>query len=396
MRSELAIRLALAVVSIGLTAATAACGSEKSGKPPPASPAPGFNLTGSLQSVTAASRDAAWAVGYSGAGSDIHTLMIHWDGRTWTRVSSPSPVDGRPGIISGVSAASPSDAWAVGSLLTGKTSSALLLHWNGSGWREIDPPRRLDSVLYGVTVSPHGAWAVGSSIDGGKQQPLILRLDASGWHPVPAPSARAAAFLMKVTAAPDGTAWALGMQAPKQGSQIPGPPVLMRWTGSRWMWTRLPLAGANHQLVDMATGRDGTTWVVGSTGVLSDHPPSVTDSGPAVVMRWTGARWLVAQVANIGGGTLAGVAVGPDGTPWAVGSTLTNAIVVRLDGDTWTTVPLPRGVGGPTGHDGLTSVAFASTGDGWAVGDRPLKAKNARHPATEPATDPALERHRLD
>src|SRR5438105_2376300 len=126
MRSGLAMRLALAVVSFGLIAA-AACGTEKSAKPPLASRAPGFTFTGQLVCVTAISHDVAWAVGYSGTGSDVRTLMVHWDGRTWTRVASPRSVDGMPGLINGVSAASPEDAWAVGAVLTERTSGALLL-----------------------------------------------------------------------------------------------------------------------------------------------------------------------------------------------------------------------------------------------------------------------------
>jgi hypothetical protein len=50
--------------------------------------------------------------------------------------SSPhAVVTSFPGFLNGVSARSPSDAWAVGSFFPAQfTQKTLILHWNGTSW----------------------------------------------------------------------------------------------------------------------------------------------------------------------------------------------------------------------------------------------------------------------
>ena len=55
------------------------------------------------------------------------TVIEHWNGRAWTLVPSPAF-----GVLTGVAAASPSSAWAVGSWSAGPT--AIIEHWNGTAW----------------------------------------------------------------------------------------------------------------------------------------------------------------------------------------------------------------------------------------------------------------------
>jgi hypothetical protein len=68
-----------------------------------------------------------WAVGGTGSGN---TLILHWNGATWTRV--PGPAAAVSGSLSAVAATSPASAWAVGSTRSGKT---LILRWNGTTWK---------------------------------------------------------------------------------------------------------------------------------------------------------------------------------------------------------------------------------------------------------------------
>jgi hypothetical protein len=61
--------------------------------------------------------------------------MLHWNGIKWTRVPSPHPsVDTE---LDGVSAVTPSAAWAAGCLCNdgGPTPNhTLILRWNGTSW----------------------------------------------------------------------------------------------------------------------------------------------------------------------------------------------------------------------------------------------------------------------
>src|SRR6266700_2423815 len=60
-------------------------------------PAASFSTSGELSGVAATSATNAWAIGATGTGQ---TLIVHWNGKTWTRVPSPG------GAFHGVAATS--------------------------------------------------------------------------------------------------------------------------------------------------------------------------------------------------------------------------------------------------------------------------------------------------
>ena len=95
---------------------------------------------GELAGVSALSPTDAWAVGYSSAGSGAYkALILRWNGSVWTRVTSPLP--GEDSLLNGVTALSPSDAWAVGYYET--TSGGfrtLVLKWSGTRWAQVPSP----------------------------------------------------------------------------------------------------------------------------------------------------------------------------------------------------------------------------------------------------------------
>jgi hypothetical protein len=84
-----------------------------------------------LSGVAAAGQGDAWAVGTGGLFPDT-TFSEHWNGTSWKRIPSPSPP--RKGtwgdLLSGVTALSPVDAWAVGGLggVSGITDDTLIEH----------------------------------------------------------------------------------------------------------------------------------------------------------------------------------------------------------------------------------------------------------------------------
>ena len=144
-------------------------------------PAPAGGAT--LTSVAATSAGNAWAVGYSGTG----TLILHWNGKTWTRAPSP----GVHGELNGVAAAG-SVAWAVGiatpSHGPGKT---LIERWNGRAWTRVTSPNpEAYGDLYGVAiVSPGNAWAVGTYGNGlGSFNTLIEKWNGRTWTRASSPN----------------------------------------------------------------------------------------------------------------------------------------------------------------------------------------------------------------
>ena len=78
---------------------------------------------------------AAWAVGGTNWFSPSQTLADHWNGRSWTRFSTPGS-----GYFNAVATTSATNAWAVGLVGPGPgivaPTTALIEHWNGKHWTE--------------------------------------------------------------------------------------------------------------------------------------------------------------------------------------------------------------------------------------------------------------------
>jgi hypothetical protein len=67
-----------------------------------------LSILGKLDGVAAISAGDAWAVGSSRPADNSKTLTGHWNGRKWTRVTSPKPVSGSLEAVTATSA----DTWS--------------------------------------------------------------------------------------------------------------------------------------------------------------------------------------------------------------------------------------------------------------------------------------------
>lgn len=106
-------------------------------------PAGTSNADNILLDIAATSPANAWAVGeYRLAFDPYQTLILHWTGKAWGRVAAPD-TPALHNILSAVAATSSSNAWAVGYLAsprTGLTLRTLILHWNGNTWTRTPSP----------------------------------------------------------------------------------------------------------------------------------------------------------------------------------------------------------------------------------------------------------------
>ena len=86
-------------------------------------------VTGAVfTSADAISPASVWAAGDSPSGP----LLAHWNGTAWAITPSPAA-----GTLTGITAHSASDVWAVGYTTGPKT---LTLHWNGTTWTTVSSP----------------------------------------------------------------------------------------------------------------------------------------------------------------------------------------------------------------------------------------------------------------
>jgi hypothetical protein len=155
-----------------------------------------------LRGVRALGPDDIWAVGYRYNPASIDgdfTLTLHFDGFTWSRVDSPSPLRNHPedqNWLTSVAPVASDDVWAVGltrDLDWGTQDRPLAEHWDGSSWKIVqspDPSRWLKNDFWGVAaVGANDVWAVGShGIDPTTDPALAEHWDGTAWHVVPTPA----------------------------------------------------------------------------------------------------------------------------------------------------------------------------------------------------------------
>ena len=124
-----------------------------------------------------------WATGYYNTGTQFQSMIMRWDGNTWSTVPSPN-VGTATYLVSGA-AFSASDAWIVGRYSNGSLHLTMTLHWNGTAW-SIVPSRDGDTIINNrlraiTAVSANDVWAVGTYDTGIKRANLHHAL---GWRHV--------------------------------------------------------------------------------------------------------------------------------------------------------------------------------------------------------------------
>jgi hypothetical protein len=288
-----------------------------------------YSAAGALYGVAAAANDNAWAVGYAGKNPSPRVLMLHWNGSAWSRVTGPSVLTGA-GQLTAITVVNSKDAWAAG--FTGnplKTIHTLLLHWNGRAWSQITSPAPVkDGELSAVTATAKGGFAAGFYYTGEAATDywtLSFRLAGSKWSRVAAKTNNAAFDGVATTTA--GTTWATANAV----GMITG--GLARWTGGKWKWTSFPVQGQYHALNGIAAGPRGIALAVGT----NNNFPST----PALAMKWTGSRWEKVTVSAPKASGLNAVTFAPGGSAWAAGAVSGHTLIVRWNGRKWNRVTSP-------------------------------------------------------
>lgn len=289
------------------------------------------------------------------------TLIEHWTGSHWAKLSSPSPIGGDS--LSGVAVLSRSMAWAVGVRGKNQTSHPLIERWNRSGWAVVPGPSTTGgSSLQGVAVlSPTSAWAVGSD---GKGQPLIERWDGSSWKVAAAPNLRGSLASVAVSAANE--AWAVG-------SRSNGKPLAEHWDGSAWTVVASPPAAGGSSLRGVTAISPTDVWAVGSSGA---------NGGPTTLLteHWDGVKWSIVKTPKVGaGGDLGSVTARRAADVFAAGSYLDSrgclrTLVLRWRGSSWKVMKTPN----PFSCDNELAGVAASPKAVVAVGNHPSRCPGSR------------------
>jgi hypothetical protein len=257
---------------------------------------------GGLLAISASSASDIWAVGWSGSsyGLASHTLVMHYDGAAWSVVPSPNMAN-PANTLAGIVAISATNAWAVGSSNNPSfVYQTLIEHWDGTSWSIVSSPnpRTGSNALFSISaVSATDIWAVGGGNDvyESLQRDVILHYNGSTWSSVAAPlvfSNLPSDWLTGVVALSASDAWAVGTtQYPSSDATL-----ALHWNGTTWSIVPSPSTGESEfdDLQSLA-GAGGTLFAAGR--IFSNFDGSVR----SLVMRWQpGTDGPAATIGTVG------------------------------------------------------------------------------------------------
>jgi hypothetical protein len=308
-----------------------------------------------------------------------HTLIEHWDGTSWTVVPSPNSAPPEDNFIVSISCASPSECFAVGAYAaryyTGSTPNnliyqTLILRWDGTSWTIASSPNTSpaqNNYLFSTACAAvSDCWAIGFYVnDNGINQTLIEHWDGSSWAIVPSPNSDPTHdnFLGGAACASASECWAVGYYG---GGQT----LIERWDGTSWAIAASPnRIGSSNILNAVTCASASDCWTVGyyaiglSAYTLTEH--------------WDGNSWAI--VASPDSATpinvFLGITCASASECWAVGNSYTSAfgviigrqtLIERWNGTSWAIAASPNT--DPTQDNALYGVTCPSASDCWATG----------------------------
>jgi hypothetical protein len=293
-----------------------------------------------LSGVVDFSPTNAWAIGEQTAltvtenplsfNSSTQAVIDQWNGSQWSIFPGPTFAAGDTPSLTGMTATSANDIWAVGSLLTddGEILNFLFEHWDGTAWTATSLISG-DAFLLGVSAdATNDVWAVGfQGPENDTSHTLVMQYNGASWATVPSPSAgQGASQLNAVTALAPNNVWAVGFSTPvappKEAATLT---LIEHWDGTSWTVVPSPNVGPNSEfqsnnLFGITAISSTDIWAFGSSFLANGSGNQQT-----LLMHWDGNAWSIAPSPNPTKGDFlddilfAGVSPSP-GDLWIVGS----------------------------------------------------------------------------
>lgn len=316
-----------------------------------------------LTGIECTSSSACWAVGSYYGSANIQTLMLRWNGASWSIVTSPNTSTSQANFLNGVACPSVGQCWAVGSTTaTGIGERTLILRWDGASWAVASSPNlgAGHNMLNAATCFVGQCWAVGSAMVGAVRQTLVLRWEGLAWTAVLTPNGSATSnSLQDVSCAAAASCFAVGNQE-SSGTRS----LMLKWDGSSWT-SEDPGIAVESRLVGVTCPTSVSCVAVGSK-----RDGSLQKS---LALAWDSFTWTETVAANgmtVTANTLLGIACVTEDACWSV-SSYDSGIALQTsiqfwNGATWSLVPSPNT--SSTASNILYDVACASLSDCWAAG----------------------------
>jgi len=251
-----------------------------------------------LNGADALGSNSVWAVGYaapSGSRSRIgyETLIERWDGTQWKLVASPN-VGADTNSLTGVDALKSDLAWAVGFYRTEKVRHSLILRWDGASWKVVSNPAinaSGSSLLDVAAASTDDIWAVGYKTFRKKAtESLVLHYNGSAWQQVYMPPIGSGEnVLTSVSVGSSDNVWAAGYYVDGNHYKT----LTLRYDGT--IWRHVPSANGEQGvsvLRDIEVSSQSDAWAVG----FNNRRPSL-NTFAAYTQHWDGSAWSAVPTA---------------------------------------------------------------------------------------------------
>ena len=339
--------------------ASASCGSWSVQTPP------SVNGSSTLLAVTALDANTAWAAGKN----NNSTLIEQWNGTSWQVIPSPNSPSAAFNILTGIAAAASNDIWTVGYDETNGLDQTLTEHWDGTSWSIISSPNipGTSNRLNAVTVlSSTDVWAAGySGII--STQTLIEHWDGTSWSIISSPDVGTQLnYLNGVAGDANSDIYAVG-ESENQGAGTTYQSLILHYDGTSWSVVQSPNQSNGSNWLQSITLIGGTTQFL-AVGYYENGGFANT-----LIEQWDGSHWNIVSSPNGGSynSLLYGVSAPDTSNAWAIGnyystSATIQTLIEHYDGTSWSLVSSPN-VG--SYENDLFAVTAYNDNTVWAVGD---------------------------
>jgi len=309
-----------------------------------------------LESISMVSSSDGWAGGYllEVPMGQSTALVLHYNGTTWKQVPFPSS---NSSDIIGLSMGSAADGWA--------TDSNQLFHYTGGRWTAGPivadlltsptnaPPYALNSI---TMLSATEGWAVGDSFQGQQNTPtgqsvtegLVLHYVHGVWSlatGLPDASDLFYYNLFNITMLSAGEGWAVGeSSSPQDGRRA----FALHYHQGIWMRYVIPVSAQLNVVVPVS---DHEAWAFGKG-----------EGGKGVILHFFNGQWT--QDAYTTTNTIFSAAKTSQTDIWCDNG---GGSFLHYDGASWQPVAFHTSVD-------IRKMAFVGSGEGWAVGMSDLGA----------------------
>lgn len=293
---------------------------------------PDGESSASINDVVALGPADVWTAGLCVVGKTTTAVISHWNGRRWGSQRLPAAAGpARPYLIAGTA---DDDMWAVSGLTTSPLTANVAFRWDGSQWKNQSqglPGYQFDVIAASAAA---GTWAI-VNVPGASYGTALVHWDGGRWQQVAFPP------LFGTNSPPDQLAvgpgdsvWIAGTIG-NSGNSVPGlgAPLAARYDGHAWRYYRLPRTTSKGGLVTGFVVAGQTTWalVINNFTASADYELVPLTGGTASQLKIPSDHLPPAPIAAIAGEPRSGLYLLRRSEP----------AVQHWDGHAWHVEPFP-------------------------------------------------------